>query len=192
MPSGGATREGCLPTATIQPATAPLQRQGDDSKQARFAAAHFARAQAYLPGGMRSAEDVVLDGTPDAQVTTAFSESAAPGRIRYQEPARSGVRGRLRASALAAPAVRPGTSAQPLLQWGSGPGRPPTRSQGPPHPPHPGATHPRSRAPATRRTCSQDQASMQQDCRACGQNVEGSRLLYPGPARASRGRHLPR
>ncbi len=33
---------------------------------------HLVRAQAYLPGGLRSAEDLALDRMPDARVTTAF------------------------------------------------------------------------------------------------------------------------
>jgi RNA polymerase sigma-70 factor (ECF subfamily) len=35
---------------------------------------HLVRAQAHLPGGLRSAEELALDRMPDARVTTAFRE----------------------------------------------------------------------------------------------------------------------
>jgi RNA polymerase sigma-70 factor, ECF subfamily len=35
---------------------------------------HLARAQTYLPGGLRSAEELALDRMPDVRVTTAFKE----------------------------------------------------------------------------------------------------------------------
>jgi RNA polymerase sigma-70 factor (ECF subfamily) len=35
---------------------------------------HLARVQAYLPGGLRSAEELALDRIPDTRVTSAFRE----------------------------------------------------------------------------------------------------------------------
>jgi RNA polymerase sigma-70 factor (ECF subfamily) len=35
---------------------------------------HLVRSQAYLPGGLRSAEELALDRMPDSRVTTAFRE----------------------------------------------------------------------------------------------------------------------